>query len=133
MEFPFQTVFSVFAFCLHTHKPYTVQSVFCFVCIFTGKYVKYTMFYDTVKPNHTPTIVAHYGKTRNRIHMPLHELLFGLCPYFHNLVELQTFAGRVCEPDQQDCPASILTYYSDYKYTQSKPSYTHSVVLELYI
>lgn len=30
----------------------------------------------------TATPVIYYGKTEHRIHMPIHDLLFGLCPYF---------------------------------------------------
>lgn len=53
----------------HIHNNYTAECVVW--------YILYLMFKDI-----TATPVAYYGKTRHRIHMPIHELLFGLCPFF---------------------------------------------------
>lgn len=97
---------TVFVFCFCLHNLYSDDSV-CVSC-----YVLYIMSsvtkWNQIWPHQS--LISQYGKTRNRIHMPLHELLCGLCPFLFTLLGLEKFVRRVCELDQQDWLASLVTY-----------------------
>ena len=104
-------LFTTLTLCLSFFKPY------CFIYSYSANlhhskvcvlnyihhvflYCVYLVFYDQEKTK------PHSGKTRNRLHMPLHELLFGLCTFlvlrslkhsFEGCVSLMSKTGQgVC-------------------------------------
>lgn len=102
----------------NTHPPsykHKIKTVFVFfVFVYTQPHLCWlcTVFHviyimrSVTKLNQTwphQSLISHHGKTRNRIHMPLHATPLWPLPLFaHCLLELEKFVRRVCELDQQD-------------------------------
>lgn len=92
----------------HANRPNQQRQHFCFLkeVFITASPTLFNHCVYYGKPNQTKAI-----KTRNRIHrLPSTTTCYmSLC-----LLSVPFPSGRVCEPDQQDQPAIMSTYYSLY-------------------